>query len=103
MATVKRAETVSVAQLSKTIDKAIGLAAKRHAVVFENENIIHNWEILGRILREMNGPVGQARLDVASTVVKNLGPGFKARPVVTKIGKDVLVGFIERGGRSFNF
>ena len=102
MATKRRADMVSVASLSKSIDRAIALAAKRHEAVFEKSNIILNWEILGRILRQMNAEGGQTRLDLASTVVKNL-PGVKGQPVVTKIGKDILVGFIERSGRTFNF
>ena len=42
------------------------------------------------------------RLDVASTVLKNI-PGAKGQPVVTKIGKDVLVGYIERIGNQYRF
>ena len=102
MATTRRADTVSVAALSKSIDKAIDLAAKRHSVVFDKQNVIHNWEILGRILRDVDLSGRQTRLDVAATVVKNL-PGVKARPIVTKIGKDILVGFIERGNRTITF
>lgn len=102
MATVRKAEVVSLASLSKSVDRAVELAAKRHNVVFSDENIIHNWEILGRILREMKEGGRLTRLDVAATVVRGL-PGLKARPVVTKIGKDILVGFIERAGRSIRF
>lgn len=101
MVTKHRAETVSVVSLSKSIDKAIALAAKRHDVAFDGQNVIHDWRILGRYLRQMSDAGGQTRLDVAATVVKNL-PGVKAQPVVTKIGKDILIGFIERGGGTFN-
>lgn len=100
--TKKRVETVSLSSLSKSIDKAIGLATDRHGVVFEKENVILNWEILGRILREMDLSGRDTRLDVAATIAKNAS-GIKGQPVVTKIGKDVLVGFIERSGRTFTF
>ena len=100
MATSRTAEVVSVASLSKSIDKAIELAAKKHGVTFGSETLIQNWEILGRILREMNESGKLTRLDVAATVLKNV-PGVKGQPVVTKVGKDIFVGFIERSGGSF--
>lgn len=103
MATAKkRVETVSLSSLSKSIDKAVRLATDRHQVVFEKGNVLLNWEILGRILREMNVSGRDTRLDVAATIVKNVS-GIKGQPVVTKIGKDILVGFIERSGRTFTF
>lgn len=102
MATTGRSEVVSLASLSKSIDKAVDLAAKRHNVTFGGENIIHNWEIIGRILREMKDVDRQTRLDVAATVLKSL-PGVKGQPVVTKIGREILVGFIERIGRRVRF
>jgi hypothetical protein len=102
MATGRRSEVVAIGTLSKSINKAVALAAKRHDVVFGGDNIIHNWEIIGRILREMQLGGPDTRLDVASTVLKNI-PGAKGQPVVTKIGKDVLVGYIERIGNQYRF
>ena len=102
MATGRRSEVVGVAALSKSIDKAVALAAKRHDVAFGGDNIILNWEILGRILREMQLGGRDTRLDVANTILKNV-PGVKGQPVVTKIGKDILVGFIERVGNQYRF
>lgn len=89
-----RSETISLANLGKSIDKAVDLAAKRHSVSFGKETIIHRWELLGRILREYRqlGPAGA--IDVASTIAK--GAGLKGTPVATKIGKDILVGVIPR-------
>src|SRR5262249_37632123 len=102
MATVKRrSEVVSVAALSRSIDKAVAIAAKRHDAALASGNLIVNWEILGRVLRELRG--GDWRLDLATTIVKNISaPLVGAQPVVTRVGKDVVVGFVERGGlRSF--
>ena len=89
-----RADVVSFKDLSKTIDKAVTLAGSRHGVTFGSDNVIHNWEILGRILRDLGelGPGGT--IDVAATIAK--GAGLKGTPVATKIGKDILVGVIAR-------
>jgi hypothetical protein len=102
MATRRRSEVIGIGALSKSIDKAVALAAKRHNVAFGSDNIIANWEILGRILREMTLGGRETRLDVANTILKNL-PGVKGQPVVTKIGGDILVGFIERVGNQYRF
>jgi hypothetical protein len=102
MATARRSEVVGIAALSKSIDKAVALAAKRHDVAIGGDNIILNWEILGRILKEMKAGGRDTRLDVANTILKNV-PGVKGQPVVTKIGKDILVGFIERVGNQYRF
>jgi hypothetical protein len=98
---IRRAETVAVAALSKSLDRAIALAARQHNVVFGRENVIYNWEIVGRILQEMRNPE-QTRLEVAEAVMKNL-PNVRGQAVVTRIGRDILVGFIERVGRTIRF
>ena len=89
-----RAAVISINTLSKSIDKAVALAGRRHGVDLGGENIIYNWEILGRILREL-GQIGPgATLDLASTIAK--GAGLKGTPVATKIGRDILVGVVAR-------
>jgi hypothetical protein len=102
MATARRSDVVAIGTLSKSISKAVALAAKRHDVVFGPDNLIVNWEILGRILREMNLAGRDTRLDVATTVMKNIA-GARGQPVVTRFGKDILVGFIERVGNRVRF
>jgi len=102
MATKKRVETVSLSALSKSIDKAVALAGDRHGVSFDKGNLILNWEILGRILREKELAAGETRLDIAATITKNVA-GIKGQPIVTRIGKDILVGFVERSGGGFIF
>jgi hypothetical protein len=89
-----RAGVVSISNLSKSIDKAVSLAGKRHGVTLGADNLIHNWEILGRLLREVGdlGPTGA--IDVASSIAK--GARLKGTPVATKIGRDILVGVIAR-------
>jgi hypothetical protein len=58
------------------------------------DNLIYNWEILGRIVRELGelGPGGP--LDVAATIAK--GAGLKGTPVATKIGREILAGVISQ-------
>jgi len=103
MATKKRVETVSLSSLSKSIDKAVSLASDKHGVTFEKGNVILNWEILGRILRErVELPAGQTRLDIAATITKNVA-GIKGQPIVTRVGKDILIGFVERSGATYGF
>ena len=89
-----RAEAVSISSLSKSIDKAVTLAGQRHGVAFGGDNVIYNWEILGRILRELGELNPSRTIDVASTIAK--GAGLKGTPVTTKIGRDILVGVIAR-------
>lgn len=89
-----RTAVISINNLSKSIDKAVALAGRRHGVDLGGQNIIYNWEILGRILREL-GEIGPGKtIDVASSIAK--GAGLKGTPVATKIGRDILVGVIAR-------
>ena len=90
----KRTSVVSVSNLSKSIDKAVALAGKRHGVQIGADNIIHNWEILGRYLREVNSVAPNDPLAVAQTIATNAG--LKGTPVAAKIGKDILVGIVPR-------
>jgi len=87
-----KAKSISLASLSRSIDSAVKLAAKRHGVTFGGTTTIRNWEILGRYLREL--PVNGDAFDVAATIAKSAG--LKGTPVATKIGKDILVGIIAR-------
>ncbi|MFN7570200.1 MAG: hypothetical protein ACK5TK_01910 [Betaproteobacteria bacterium] len=89
-----RAATVSLDSLGKSIDKAVVLAGKRYGVGFGSDNVIHNWEILGRVLRELGNLKPGGELDVASGLAR--AAGLKGTPVATKIGKDILVGVIAR-------
>ena len=89
-----RAAVVSISSLSKSIDRAVTLAGKRHGVKIGGDTLIHNWEILGRILRELNKLGPTEAFDIAATIAK--GAGLKGTPVAAKIGKDILVGVIPR-------
>lgn len=92
----RRADVLALSELSKAVDKAVALAAKRHEVKAEAGTLLVNWEIFGRILRnlqDLNGAFAFAR-DVTRAVKVR---GLKLEPAVLKVGPDVLCGFIERG------
>jgi len=88
----KRVETVSLSNLSKALDRAVALAAKRHDVELSGPNIVLNWEILGRILRTRVTANSGDLLGAATTIAQSAG--LKGTPVVTRVGRDILVGVI---------
>lgn len=95
MATKARATTISIGNLSKAVDQAVALAAKRQNIAVEAGTIAVNWEIIGRqikALKDMN-----VAMAFAADVTKSLKvDGIKPEPIVWKRGPDILVGFIER-------
>ena len=91
----RRAEVLSLADLSKAVDRSVALASKRHELATEAGNLMVNWQILGRILRNFED-LNQA-LSFAKDVTRGVKiQGLKGQPVVLKVGPDVLCGFIER-------
>ena len=76
------ASTESVRKMQFTVDK---------------DTIFDRWEIIGRRLRnvtDINTAYGFAQDVVART---KLPTGLRVDPVVTRIGRDIWVGFVERG------
>jgi hypothetical protein len=86
-----RAKSISIGSLTKAIDTGVKLAAKRHGVTFGGDTVIHDWDILGRLLRQRAG-LNANPLEVAQTIAA--GGRIKGIPVAAKIGKDILVGVI---------
>jgi hypothetical protein len=91
----KKPVSVSAAMLSKSIDQAVTRAAKQFGVTAAQPNLSLNWQIVGRIARNLDA--GQA-FELATAIsnavkVKGIDPS----PAISRIGKDILVGFIERG------
>lgn len=95
----RKAAVISAGDLSKSIDKAVAIAAKRHDLQPEPGNLILDWEILGRRIRATTQP------DVASafagSVAQSFSPRGAAFPTVSPIvmgpsltiGRWILVGF----------
>jgi hypothetical protein len=93
----KAAASVSMATLARTIDAAVKKAAARHQLRVEPDTLLDRWEIIGRRLRDV------ANLDIAYGFAKEVAagvkvPGVRVQPIVARIGRDTLVGFIDRGG-----
>jgi hypothetical protein len=96
MAARSKAQMVSLKQLAGAVDKAAQLAGNRPGVTIDKDTIIHRSEIIGRILTsatDLNDAFKVAQDISAGAKV----PGLKPQPVATRIGKDILVGFIDRG------
>jgi hypothetical protein len=91
----RRAKVVSLTDLSKSVDKAVTLAMKRHGIKTEGGNVIHDWDTVGRILRD---PQDLAlAMDAATTICKAVKVlGIVPQPKVTKVGSNVLIGFVAK-------
>lgn len=92
-----KAKSVSLPSLSRSINSAVALAAKRHGAKLDGKSVLKDWEILGRILRD--GPVKGRPIDLAVTIAN--GAKLNGIPVAAKFGKDILVGVIPYE-RNFN-
>jgi hypothetical protein len=93
----KSAASVSMTALARTIDTAVQRAATRHELAVDKDTLLDRWEIIGRRLRDV------ADIDIAYKFAQEVSanvklPGVKIQPVVARIGRDTLVGFIERAG-----
>jgi len=92
----RRAQTVSLVSISRAVESAVRVAAARHELKVDTDTLLDRWELIGRRLR------GVKDLNVAYKFAQDVSRGVNLRglrltPVVTKIGPDILVGFIERG------
>jgi hypothetical protein len=94
MPATKRPISVSAAMLSRSIDQAVARAAKQFGVNTVQPNLSLHWEIVGRIARELD--VGQA-FELATAISSAVKiKGIVPAPAILRIGKDILVGFVER-------
>ena len=97
---------VSQAELAKLIAKAVEKARARHKdleltpALFDSDAIRIPWWIVGRVAR---GPLDLDKAyKVAEDIAQATAPnGPVLQPVAMKLGKEILVGFIERYGRQF--
>jgi hypothetical protein len=91
----RRAQTISVSKLVASIDKAVAQAAAQKGVPLQGETLINRWEIIGRIARERVDMNDAFALATQITKAANL-QGLKAQPAVSRIGGEILVGFVAR-------
>jgi hypothetical protein len=94
MATKTRAAQVSARELSTMVDKAVAIAAKRHEVALGSEkNVIVNWELVGRILKQ--GALADKFANEVTTELAKQGLKFQAGTMT--LGKKIIyAGFWER-------
>lgn len=92
---LKKALTVSVSSIAKSVESAVKVAAARHDLAVDKETILDRWEIIGRRLKDVKDL--NVAYKFAEDVTRGVNlPGLTVDPVVTKIKGDILVGFIER-------
>ena len=81
-----KAELISAAKLSAAVDKAVKIAAERHGVAVSDKNVILNWELIGRSLR--NAALANSfATDVAGSVGTAIGQ--KLQPATLQVGKQI--------------
>lgn len=91
----RKAEGIALASVARSVEAAVKIAAARQELAVDRDTLLNRWEIIGRRLRDV------ADMDVAyrfaSDVTRRVRiPGVRLEPVVTRIGGDILVGFVER-------
>lgn len=91
----RAAPAISLKSIATSVDSAIKLAAARQSIAVDKETIIHRWEIFGRRLRNVTDV--DIAYNFASEVSRRVTlHGLDVEPIVTRTGKDVFVGFIEK-------
>lgn len=91
----RKAQVISVSKLISSIDKAVAQAARKQGIALDGETLINRWEIIGRVLRERIDMNDAFALAKEVTLTANL-QGLKVEPVASRIGGDILVGFVAR-------
>jgi hypothetical protein len=87
-----RAGLVSNRELQGLVDAAVKVAAERTQTPIGDGSTVLKWELIGRILRDLN-----TAQPFAAEVTRALGAqGVKASPAVLIIDKKILAGFFER-------
>lgn len=91
MATTKAA-LVSGKDLTAAVNRAVKLAAARHQATVSEANVILNWELIGRTIKE------RALADAfADDVSAELGKaGIPVVAGTARFGKVILCGFFEK-------
>jgi hypothetical protein len=91
MATAK-AKLVSTRELGAAIDKAVALAAARHKIAVDQDNLILNGELIGRTVKP--GLLNDAFADSVAAELKK--GGFAVVPGTARWGKLILCGIFEK-------
>ena len=93
MATTVKAAAISTAKLADAVSQAVKIAADRHQLAIGDTNLIVNWDLVGRQVRDaLKGQ--QFATDVAKDVAKTTG--LTLQPATLQVGKLIYVGFYEK-------
>lgn len=92
----KKAKSVTLGQLSKEVDVAIVKAAERLQIKLEVNNVVFNWQIMGRWLRQIEQERAQELSNALATQLKE--DGIEVVPVTVTLGDQTLSGFLDKGG-----
>ena len=90
-----KVQSISLKSLSASIDRAVALAERRRGVKTEGPNVALGWTIYGRILREAVD-INLAFQTAAEITKAAKVRGITIEPTVTRIDKNILIGFVER-------
>ncbi|KDB07239.1 hypothetical protein LIG30_3485 [Burkholderia sp. lig30] len=97
----KKAKVVSLATLSTEIDAAIKLASERLNTDVEDRNVVFNWRIQGRWLRDLDP---QAAEKLSNEIASQLrSKGIEAEPLTVISGHRSFSGFMDKGGAEVPF
>lgn len=92
----RRAQAVSLVSISRAVESAVKIPAARHDLKVDTETLLDRWELIGRRLRDVKDL--NLAYKFAQDVTRQINVrGVRITPVVTKIGPDILIGFIEKG------
>ena len=91
-----KVESISLKTLSSSIDRAVALAERRRGIKTDGPNLALGWTIYGRILREAAVDIDSAFQTAAAITKAAKVRGIQADPTVTRVGKNILIGFVER-------
>jgi hypothetical protein len=93
MATKIHAEAIPASKLSDAVNQAVKIAVERHKLHVSDINLVTKWDLVGRIARDLDHAHAFSN-DVTAELEKTLG--LSAEPATFQIGKQILVGFVQR-------
>lgn len=87
------ANAIPAAKLATAIDRAVSIAAKRLDVDVQPDNVVHKWDLVGRVMKNAD-TAHKFAVDVTTQLKAT---GLKADPATFIVNKQIIAGFIERG------
>jgi hypothetical protein len=96
MASSKRqARVISLTKLSASVDQAVSLAAKRYEISAKSPNLLGRGQIMGRLIEGTDVATAFAMAETVTAQINKL-PGIDAVPAISRVGRGILMGFVDR-------